>query len=243
MILFPAIDLLGGSCVRLVKGEYGTAHQVAESPLEAALGFYRAGAKALHMVDLDGAKGGVGSAQNRSAVAEICGILPIPVELGGGIRTLLHIEKALALGVARVILGSAATDLSFLAQALSEFGEKIAVGLDVREGYIATSGWTETSSLPYLEFAQQAQSLGCKTMIANDISRDGTLCGPGIQMLRALQKAVPGVMLIASGGIRDLTDILALKDLGIYGAICGKSLYAGTLDLQEALEAAGQQNA
>lgn len=238
MILLPAIDLLGGRCVRLVKGEYGTAHQVAESPLETALGFERAGAQYLHMVDLDGAKGGAGREENRAAVAEVCQALGIPVELGGGIRTMADIEAALELGISRVILGSAATDLAFLAQALREYGEKIAVGIDAKDGFVATSGWTENSGLPYLTFAEQVADLGCKTIIATDISRDGTLSGPCTQMLAAISEAAPGVSLVASGGIKDLADIRALRAMDLYGAICGKSLYAGTLDLKEALEAA-----
>lgn len=238
MILLPAIDLLGGRCVRLVKGEYGTAHQVAESPLETALGFERAGAQYLHMVDLDGAKGGAGREENRAAVAEVCQALSIPVELGGGIRTMADIDAALGLGISRVILGSAATDLAFLAQALGEYGEKIAVGIDAKDGFVATSGWTENSGLPYLTFAEQVADLGCKTIIATDISRDGTLAGPCIQMLAAISQAAPGVSLIASGGIKDLADIRALRAMNLYGAICGKSLYAGTLKLEEALEAA-----
>ncbi len=242
MILLPAIDLLGGNCVRLVKGEYGTAHQVAESPLQTALSFQRAGAQYLHMVDLDGAKGGAGSAQNRAAVSEICRALHIPVELGGGIRTLTDIHRALGLGVSRVILGSAATDLTFLAEALRQFGAQIAVGIDVKDGLVATSGWTETSALPYLEFAAEVAALGCQTIIATDISRDGTLAGPSLEMLRQLAGAAPGVNLIASGGVKDLSDIRALRSLGIYGAICGKSLYAGTLSLEDALAvAAGRE--
>lgn len=238
MILLPAIDLLGGRCVRLVKGEYGTAHQVAENPLETALGFERAGAQCLHMVDLDGAKGGAGRAENRAAVAEVCRALRIPVELGGGIRTMADIEAALSLGISRVILGSAATNLPFLAQALGEYGEKIAVGIDAKDGFVATSGWTEHSNLPYLEFAEQVADLGCRTIIATDISRDGTLAGPCTQMLAAISQVAPGVNLVASGGIKDLADIRALRAMRLYGAICGKSLYAGTLKLEEALEAA-----
>ena len=243
MILLPAIDLLAGNCVRLVKGEYGTAHQVAQSPLETALSFQADGAQFLHMVDLDGAKGGAAAAQNRAVVAQICQALRIPVELGGGIRTLEDIHSALKLGVSRVILGSAATDLAFLSEALRQFGVKIAVGIDVKDGLVATSGWTKTSSLPYLEFAGQAAALGCKTIIATDISRDGTLAGPSIGMLRQLADAAPGVDLIASGGIKDLEDIRALCTLGVYGAICGKSLYAGTLSLKDALVVAGGQKA
>ena len=241
MQLYPAIDMLDGNAVRLRQGRRDDV-TIFGNPVDLAAKWREQGATYLHLVDLTAAFDG--QTKHLPLIRKVIRAFGGNVELGGGLRTMADIALRIEAGVTRCIIGTAAIEHPELVkEACRAFPGQIAVGLDVREGYIATSGWTETSSLPYLEFAQQAQSLGCRTMIATDISRDGTLCGPGIQMLRALQKAVPGVMLIASGGIRDLTDILALKDLGIYGAICGKSLYAGTLDLQEALEAAGQQNA
>ncbi len=235
MILFPAIDLLGGQCVRLKAGEYDTAHKVAESAFETAKRFWEAGATHLHMVDLDGAKDGSASRMNRQAVFEIANRLPIKVELGGGIRTLDDIRTVAEGGVARIILGSAATDLGLLKEAVLRYGERIAVGLDVKNGRVAVAGWTKETSLPYLEFAKTVAGLGVRTIIFTDISRDGMLEGPNFDMLSELQRAVD-VDLVASGGVKDLSDIKRLKAMGIYGAICGKSLYAGTLDLAQAVK-------
>ena len=238
MIILPAIDLLGGRCVRLSKGEYDTAREVAADPLETAERFYLAGAEYLHTVDLDGAKHGEGQKENRRVIREIAKKGWFPVEIGGGIRTIDDISRALDDGATRVILGSAATDLVFLEKAVAGFGESIAVGIDAKDGLVATSGWTKTGTLGYLDFAKTVAGLGVGTIIFTDIGRDGMLTGPNTEMLKALRSALPGTALIASGGVKSAEDIRELKALGMSGAICGKSLYAGTLDLGEAIRAA-----
>ena len=234
MIILPAIDLLSGSCVRLVKGEYDTAHKVAEDPLRTALGFKAAGAEYLHMVDLDGAKDGAKSRLNRKAVAEIIKSINIPVELGGGIRTMEDIEEAVNIGVSRVIIGSAARDKNLLKKAVDKYGDKIAVGIDAKDGFVAVAGWKETTKLDYLEFAKGIEDIGVSNVIFTDIGRDGTLEGPNFAMLEALKDKI-NIKITASGGIRDIDNIKALRDMQLYGAICGKSIYAGTLDLKEAI--------
>lgn len=237
MIIFPAIDLLGGNCVRLYKGKYDSAGKVAEDALETAKRFKAAGAEYLHTVDLDGAKNGKGATLNRRAVYNICKSLDIPVELGGGLRTMDDLDEAYDCGVSRMILGSAATDLDFLAKALDKYGDKIAVGIDAKDGYVATAGWIEKTKLYYLDFAKTVADMGVKTIIFTDISRDGTLEGPNLDMLASLSEAV-GCNITASGGIKSIDDIKKLADMKLYGAICGKSIYAGTLDLAEAIKVA-----
>lgn len=235
MIIFPAIDLLGGNCVRLYKGEYDTAGKVAEDPIMTARSFVEAGAEYIHTVDLDGAKNGEGAIKNRRAVYEICKNLDVKVELGGGLRTMRDLDEADACGVDRMILGSAATDLDFLQSALDKYGDRIAVGIDAKNGYVATAGWINTTSLYYLGFAKQIDKMGVKTIIFTDISRDGTLTGPNTEMLRELADAV-NCDITASGGIKSIDDIEVLCKMGLYGSICGKSIYSGTLDLREAIE-------
>lgn len=235
MIILPAIDMLDGNCVRLYKGEYSTAGKVAEDPILTAQRFCDAGAQYIHMVDLDGAKNGEGAIKNRRAVYAITEKFGIPVELGGGIRTMKDIEEAVACGVSRIILGSAATDLSFLSRAVDRFGDKIAVGIDAKSGYIATAGWIESTDLYYTDFAKEVEKIGVTNIIFTDISRDGTLSGPNLEMLETLSKTV-SCDITASGGIKDIADILAIKEMGLYGAICGKSIYSGTLDLAQAIK-------
>ena len=235
MIIFPAIDMLDGNCVRLYKGEYSSAGKVAEDPILTAQRFCDAGAEYIHMVDLDGAKNGAGAMKNRRAVYKITEKFGIPVELGGGIRTMRDIEEANACGVARMILGSAATDLSFLSRAVDKYGDKIAVGIDAKGGYVATAGWIEATDLYYTDFAREVEKLGVSTIIFTDIGRDGTLEGPNLEMLDTLARAV-SCNITASGGIKDIDDIKAIKNMGLYGAICGKSIYSGTLDLSEAIK-------
>lgn len=235
MIIFPAIDMLDGNCVRLYKGEYSSAGKVAEDPILTAQRFCDAGAEYIHMVDLDGAKNGAGAMKNRRAVYKITEKFGIPVELGGGIRTMRDIEEANACGVARMILGSAATDLSFLSKAVDKYGDKIAVGIDAKGGYVATAGWIEATDLYYTDFAREVEKLGVSTIIFTDIGRDGTLEGPNLEMIDTLARAV-SCNITASGGIKDIDDIKAIKNMGLYGAICGKSIYSGTLDLSEAIK-------
>ena len=241
MIIFPAIDMLDGNCVRLVRGEYGTASRVAEDALETALKFESAGAAHLHLVDLDGAKNGEGSDKNRKAVSEIAKKTNLFTELGGGIRTLDDIKRVFDCGVDRAILGSAATDLEFLKKAVALFGDRIAVGIDAKNGKVAVSGWLKTVDLDYIDFAREVSDAGVKTVIFTDISKDGTLSGPALPMLCELKENIKSDI-TASGGIKDIGDIIKLRDCGLYGAICGKSLYAGTLDLTEALNACKTDN-
>lgn len=234
MIILPAVDIMGGKPVRLYKGDFSTAHQVAEDALRTAAEFENAGAEWIHMVDLDG------SLQKKRVNADVfisvAESTSLKVELGGGIRTMQDIEFYISHGISRVILGSAALkDPQFVKEAAHAFGEKIAVGIDAKNGYAAAEGWTQTSDIYFTEFAERMEQAGVKTIIFTDISRDGMLSGPNIGQLKELGEKV-GCNIIASGGITDINDIKALRELSLYGAICGKSIYSGTLDLTEALE-------
>lgn len=233
MIIIPAIDILGGRCVRLQKGDYATAGEVAVSALETARAFVSAGAEYIHIVDLDGAKSG--RRVNHELIARVISGCGVPVEVGGGIRTLEDIEWYIDRGAGRVILGSAAhRNPELVREAAHRYGDKIAVGIDARGGRVATEGWTETSDTDYTGFARAMQDAGVRFAIVTDIDRDGMLSGVNTAMLAALKEAT-NLNLIASGGVRDISDIRALASLGIYGAIAGKSIYSGTLDLKEAV--------
>lgn len=236
MLIFPAIDIQGGQCVRLVKGDFGTAHRVAEDPLATAQAFHAAGAQWIHMVDLDGAREGRPvNAAIFERVARESGLL---VELGGGIRDRATLETYFAAGIRRCILGSAALkDPAFVREAVAAYGDRIAVGIDAKAGLAAAEGWLETSQVSYLELARRMEHAGVRTLIFTDIARDGTLEGPNLDQLTTLAEAV-SCSVIASGGMRDLRDVAACRAAGMYGAICGKSLYSGTLDLAAAIRAA-----
>lgn len=239
MIILPAIDIKDGTCVRLLKGDFETAHKVAQSPFETAKGFKDAGAKWMHMVDLDGAK--TGSRPNRELILRVIKECGLKVEIGGGIRDMECIRDYLENGASRVILGSAALkNKELVAQAVKEYGDKIAVGIDARSGKVATQGWLDTSDVEYTDFAKEIEQLGVKYIIFTDISCDGMLTGPNIEQLKALQSAV-SCNIIASGGIRDINNIKELDQMGVYGAICGKSIYSGTLVLEEAVSTGGKQ--
>lgn len=234
MIILPAIDIIDGKPVRLYQGDYAKKEVVASSVLETARSFEEAGAEFVHLVDLDGARSGSG--QNRDLIVQTAQSLSVPVEVGGGIRTMETIRDYLENGVERVILGTAALENpALLEEALQAYGERIAVGLDCRDGRVSVSGWLNDSDADYLEFAEKMEKMGVRTIIFTDISRDGTLSGPNLEMLKALQKRV-GLQIIASGGIKDLEHINQLADLDLYGAITGKAMYAGTLDLVQAIE-------
>lgn len=239
MIILPAIDLKDGKVVRLYQGDFSTAHQVADDPLSTARAFYDAGARYIHMVDLDGAKDGV--RQNSAIVAAVAKI-GLRVELGGGIRSKDDLRAVFGMGVWRAVIGSAAvTDPEFVRQAVTEYGpERIAVGIDTRDGKVKTAGWVEDSGLDYLEFASQVAAIGVKKIIFTDIATDGTLEGPAYDRLAALQTHV-NCDIIASGGVSCSEDIVRLRDMGMYGAIVGKAYYAGTVDLVRAVEEAGAQ--
>lgn len=233
MKIFPAIDIKDGCCVRLVKGEYSTASKVAESPEIAASGFRSMGAEWLHMVDLDGAK--AQTPVNKEIIIKTANDSGLKTQIGGGIRNLASIEDYLGSGIERVILGSAALKSpSFVKEAVRLWGGRIAVGIDARDGKVATEGWLSTSEVDYLEFAKLMEGIGVKTIIFTDISRDGTLTGPNIDQLTAINNAV-SCDIIASGGIKNIDNIVELRDRFMYGAICGKSLYSGSLSLDEAI--------
>ena len=236
MIILPAIDIKDGSCVRLYKGEFSTVHKVAENPLETARKFEADGAEWLHMVELDGAKDA--KPQNTEIFCEIARETSLKVEVGGGIRSLETVETYLSRGISRVILGSAAVrNPELVKAAVKEYGDKIAVGIDAKNGMAAVEGWLDTSAAHYLDLAKAMEQIGVSTIIYTDISKDGTLTGPNLQELDAINRAV-SCNIVASGGISNLDDITALRKLGLYGAICGKSLYQGTLDLKEAIREA-----
>lgn len=238
LTILPAIDIKDGTCVRLLKGDFATAEKVAEDPLETARRFEESGAEWLHMVDLDGAKDAL--PRNRDIFVQVAAGTSLKVEVGGGIRTMETVDYYLQNGIERVILGSAAVkDPAFVKAAVQKYGSRIAVGIDAKNGLVAAEGWLDTSEVYYLDLAREMEKIGVQYLIFTDISKDGTLSGPNLAQLRALSESV-SCKLIASGGICDIGDIRAVKELGVYGAICGKSLYQGTLDLREAI-AAGQE--
>lgn len=234
MQLYPAIDLYEGKAVRLLKGEYQKMTVYSDNPVEVARDFQKAGARCIHLVDLEGAK--FGTAPNLGVIGEIVKATDLFVEVGGGIRSIEVIEKYLSLGVDRVILGTAAvTNRAFLEEALRTYGEKIAVGVDLKEGYIAIKGWTETSAWTADAFFADLEKLGVKTVICTDISRDGAMQGTNRELYRSLSEKYT-IDLIASGGVSDLEDVKALKKMNLSGAIIGKAYYTGAIDLKEALE-------
>lgn len=234
MIILPAVDIMGGRPVRLYKGEFSTASQVAEDAFETAVRFERDGAEWIHMVDLDGSL--KKERVNAEIFINVAKNTSLKVELGGGIRSLEDVEFYIKSGIARVILGSAALkDPHLVKDAVSRFGDRIAVGIDAKNGYAAAEGWTETSNVYFTDLAKQMESMGVKTIIFTDISKDGTLSGPNIAQLKEINNAV-SCNIIASGGINDINDIKELKQEQMYGAICGKSIYSGSLSLKEALE-------
>lgn len=240
MIILPAIDIIDGKPVRLYQGDYGKQEQVAQSVVETACTFAGQGAQWLHLVDLDGAR--MKRPVNRDLILEAVRASGLPAEVGGGIRTMEDIAGYLDHGLARVILGtSALQDPELVREAVARYGDRIAVGIDAKDGLVMVDGWMGQSGRHYLDVARQMEQMGVRTLIFTDISRDGTLSGPNLEMLKALQQAVQ-VHVIASGGIHHLQDIEALAALDLHGAITGKAMYAGTLDLQEAI-AAGQTSA
>ena len=233
MRVLPAIDLKDGQCVRLKKGDYGTAHKVAEDVVETAKSFLAAGAELIHMVDLDGAKDG--SHANYDVVRRVLAATGAQVELGGGIRTMADVEAVLALGVSRVIIGSAAVkNPEFVREAVEKFGDKIAVGIDALGGTVRTEGWLKDSGEDYIAFARLMESYGVRTIIFTDIDKDGMLEGPNFEQLGRLRAAV-SCGIVASGGVSTLSDIARLRDMGIDEAIAGKAVYTGALDLAAAI--------
>ena len=236
MNIFPAIDLYDGKAVRLYQGDYNQMTVYDEDPLRVARAFAAAGAKYLHTVDLEGAKSG--GTPNLELIRRLAAEFGLFVEVGGGIRSMEVIDRYLAGGVGRVILGTAAvTDEALLRQALDKYGEKIAVGADLRDGCVAIKGWTEGSGLRWEDFFEKLEKLGVHTVICTDISRDGAMRGANRALYREIQSRFR-VDLIASGGVSSLEDVRALSELGLYGAIIGKAWYTGAVDLREAIEVA-----
>lgn len=239
MIIYPAIDIKDGKCVRLRQGSFKEVTVYFENPLDAARKWKDAGAKYLHVVDLDGARSG--SPKNLGIVSGIVKQLGLKVQLGGGIRTLQSIETVLGMGVSRVILGTAAVkDPELVEKAVERFGECIAVGIDARNGRVATDGWEDASGYSAIELAGQMERIGVKTVIYTDIEKDGMLEGPNFEAIRSMKEAT-GLEVIASGGVAGIHDIVRLKETGADGVIAGKALYTGALDLAEALEAVGKE--
>ena len=240
MIILPAIDIQAGRCVRLIQGDFSTASQVADDPLATAEVFRKGGAVWLHMVELDGAV--EGHRKKEGVFLSVAAHSGMKVELGGGIRDMETIEFYLSHGISRVVLGSAALENpSLVAEAVKEFGAQLAVGIDAKNRKVATRGWLDTSEMDFIELAQRMEDMGVQTLIFTDITRDGTLKGPSFDLLRELSGAVC-CKVIASGGVSGIEDIKELMHEGLYGAICGKSLYAGTLGLGEAVRLGGDQN-
>lgn len=242
MIILPAIDILGGKCVRLARGEYATASKVAENPVETAKYFADCGAEYIHMVDLDGAK--EGCPKNSDIFIEAVKSADFPetnkvcFELGGGIRTLETVDFYIENGISRVILGSVVLQNKRLAEkAVLKYGEKIAVGIDADNRRVKTWGWLEDSEVDFVELAVEMAKIGVKNIIYTDISKDGMLSGVNLEHYKELKNVLPfDVNITASGGVKDMADIKDLCGLGIYGVICGKAIYSGSLNLKEAVD-------
>lgn len=236
MLIYPAIDLFGGKAVRLFKGDYAQMTVYSENPVEVAKDFLAKGATHIHLVDLEGAKSG--TTPNFNTVAAIKAATGAFCEIGGGIRSMDVINRYISAGIDRVILGTAAvTSPGFVEEAVQTYGEKIAVGIDIKDGFVAIKGWTESSGLDAFEFTQTMQNMGVKTLICTDISKDGAMKGTNRQLYRQLSQRF-SLDITASGGVSSLEDIRALADMKLYGAIIGKAYYIGAIDLKEALEVA-----
>ena len=236
MRIFPAIDIVSGKAVRLYKGDYDKMTVYNDDPLAVAQDFENAGAGYIHLVDLEGAK--TGQTPNIETVRRIAKNTNLFSEIGGGIRSMDTVEKYLNAGVDRVILGtSAVTDREFLKTALKEYGEKIAVGVDIKDGFVAIKGWLEASALKYDEFLTELKELGVRTAIVTDISKDGAMKGTNRALYAQLSKKLD-MDITASGGVSSIEDIIALRELGLYAAIIGKAYYTGAIDLKRAIEVA-----
>ena len=236
MIIFPAIDIVGGKAVRLFKGNYTQMTVYSDDPAAVAADFVKCGADHLHLVDLEGAKdGGTPNLETVKRIREACDMF---IEIGGGIRSMQTIEKYLSIGVDRVILGTAAVkDEELLRSAVGKYGEKIAVGVDIKDGFVAIKGWLEKSEFTGMEFCKKMQETGVSNIICTDVSKDGAMKGTNLPLYREMTEKL-SVKITASGGVSSLQNIKELKAMDIYGAIIGKAYYTGAIDLREALEAA-----
>ncbi|MFV0635903.1 1-(5-phosphoribosyl)-5-[(5-phosphoribosylamino)methylideneamino]imidazole-4-carboxamide isomerase [Mitsuokella sp. WILCCON 0060] len=243
MLIFPAIDIRGGKCVRLLKGDFDKETVFSDQPEEMAKKWQAQGAEFLHLVDLDGAL--KGKSQNLATVEKILAAVDIPVELGGGIRTMENIDDVLKLGVRRVILGSVAVrNPELVKEACAKYGDRIVVGIDAKDGIVAVDGWGVSGDVEATVLAKEMKKAGVKTIIYTDISRDGTLAGVNVEATAKLARE-SGVNIVASGGVKSIDDIKALKPYekdGIEGVIVGKSIYMGTLDLAEAIAIASKED-
>ena len=236
MLIFPAIDLYGGKSVRLYKGDYAQMTVYSENPLSVAKDFYNAGARCIHLVDLEGAK--TGQTPNLPTIRAIAEEMDMFIEVGGGIRNMQTVETYLSAGVNRVILGTAAVqDPAFLREAVQKYGDKIAVGIDLKDGYVAIKGWTETSAYTAHDFFTEMEKIGVSTVICTDISRDGAMEGTNRALYQSLSETYR-IQIIASGGVSTVEDVQALRKMGLYGAIIGKAYYTGAVNLKEAIEVA-----
>lgn len=236
MRIFPAIDLYEGKAVRLYKGDYQNMTVYSSNPVEIALDFYNQGAKYMHLVDLEGARDG--GTPNINVVKQLCTATNAFTEVGGGIRSMDVVERYVTAGVNRVILGTAAvTDRAFLEQAVKEYGDKIAVGVDIKDGLVAIKGWTEKSNLNAFEFCKTLQDLGVSTIISTDISKDGAMQGANHQLYQRLNAELK-MNVIASGGVSSIEDVKKLAAINLYGAIIGKAYYTKAISIKEAIEVA-----
>ena len=236
MILLPAIDLYDKKAVRLYKGDYRNMTVYSENPIEIALDFQRCGCRYIHMVDLEGARDG--TTPNLDLICRIKKATGLFCEVGGGIRSMGIIDRYMEAGLDRVILGTAAvTDPGFVRQAVAKYGDKIAVGIDIKDGRVAIKGWTETSQIDAMDFCQQMEEIGVKTIICTDISRDGAMQGTNHSLYQTLSERF-SLQIIASGGVSSIEDVKRLADQKLYGAIVGKAYYAGDIDLAAAIEVA-----
>ena len=238
MNIIPAIDLIGGKAVRLVKGDYARVTVYSDTPVAVAKQFEAAGAEYLHLVDLDGAKDG--TTANFETIKNIVDNTNLSVDVGGGIRDIGRVEKYVRIGVDRVIIGTAAvTDPDFLEEAVKRFGDKIVVGVDIKDGYVAIKGWTETSQITCFDFCRKLEDMGVKTVVCTDISKDGMMSGTNLELYREMSEKF-ALNIIASGGVSSLEDVRALSNMNIFGAILGKALYTGAVELTKAIEIAAE---
>ena len=234
MKLFPAIDLYEGKAVRLFKGDYAQMTVYNNDPTAVARDFAASGAECIHIVDLEGAKSG--TTPNFDTVCKIKATSGLFCEIGGGIRTMEVIDKYLAAGIDRVILGTAAVgNLDFVKSAVDKYGERIAVGADLKDGYVAVKGWVEKTTTSAEEFFSQMQDVGVKTIICTDISKDGAMMGTNLELYRSLSERF-SMQIVASGGVSSMEDIKRLQEMELYGAIIGKAYYTGAIDLKTAVE-------
>ena len=236
MIIYPAIDLYDKKAVRLYKGDYNEMTVYSDNPCEIAEDFYNAGARYMHVVDLEGAK--TGETPNIDVIKKLAAIPDMFVEVGGGIRSLEVARRYVEAGVDRIILGTAALkDREFLLAAIESFGDKVAVGVDIKDSYVAVKGWVEKSEVLAMDFLAELDSIGVKTVICTDISKDGAMMGTNLSLYRTLSEKF-GMQIIASGGVSSIDDVKKLREMNLYGAIVGKAYYTGAISLKEALEVA-----